>query len=83
MTADYCAPFEGGVVCGTKMKEGSRRSEGVRWCFCCRKRVEFHYIVMVPDGESWYGPYPEIKCSGCNQIDGDLFPGRTREWEEW
>lgn len=82
MSADYCQPFAGGVVCGTRMVESSRTAEGVRWCFACRRRVEFVRIVMVPDGLSYYGPTVDVRCSECGVIDGDLFPGRYREWDE-
>lgn len=82
MSADWCAPFGDAIVCGTNMKEYSRDSEGVKWCFCCRKRVEFVRVIMIPDGPSYYGPSVDIRCSNCEQIDGDLFPGRTREWRE-
>ena len=54
--ADWCAGFDGGVICGTTMTEYSRDSEGDRWCFHCRKRHEFWWVVMVPAGPSWYGP---------------------------
>jgi hypothetical protein len=64
------------------MKEASRTHEGIKWCFSCRKRQEFVRIVMVPDGMSYYGPSIEITCLECKEIDSDLFPGRTREWEE-
>lgn len=82
MSADYCTPIAGGVVCGTRMVESSRTTEGVRWCFTCRRRVEFVRIVMVPDGLSYYGPTVDIRCGECSSIDGDLFPGRCREWDE-
>jgi hypothetical protein len=82
MTADWCVGAGDLVICGTAMKEFSCTSEGIKWCFACRKRVEFHRIVMVPDGISYYGPSIDIRCSACGQIDGDLFPGRAREWEE-
>jgi len=82
MTADYCTPFPGGVICGTRMREHSRRSEGIKWCFHCRTRCEMWRVVAVPDGDSYYGPTVHIECGGCRAVDGDLFPGRTREWEE-
>jgi hypothetical protein len=83
MTADWCTPVGvNGFICGTNMKEASRASEGIKWCFSCRTRREFHRIIMVPDGMSYYGPSIEITCSACGTIDGDLFPGRVREWEE-
>ena len=78
--ADWCEGFGGLVMCGTRMKEDFRRSEGVKWCFHCRKRHEFFYVVMVPDGLSYYGPTPEIQ--GVTPDCSDLFPGWFREWDE-
>jgi hypothetical protein len=64
------------------MVEVVNRPDGeVRWCFVCRKRREFRYIVMAPVTMDWYGPYADIKCAHCRTSDGDLFPGREREWE--
>ena len=64
------------------MVEHSRRSEGIKWCFHCRKRFEFERIVMVPDGLSYYGPEMSVECSNCHEIDSDLFPGWSRGWDE-
>ena len=82
VTADYCTPIPGGVICGTRMREHSRRSEGIKWCFRCRRRCEMWRVVAVPDGESYYGPTVHIECGGCRAVDVDLFPGRIREWDE-
>lgn len=81
-SADYCADLGGVIVCGTSMVEHSRRSEGIKWCFRCRKRVEFERIVMAPDGLSYYGPTVDVECSNCHAIDGDLFPGWYRAYPE-
>jgi hypothetical protein len=60
----------------------STRGDGVRWCFYCRKRVTFTLTVHVPtDPMSYYGPHADIKCER-GHVDGDLFPGRWREWSE-
>ncbi len=88
----------------TPMQETSRRPDGERWCFRCRQRRPFAYVVESPivtawcdldaprgeDGEgvvewstgAWYGPTPSIRCDACGLVDGDLFPGTWREWEE-
>lgn len=59
----------------------SEKSLGERWCFYCRKRIEFVLRVHLPDDPmSYYGPHASIKCEQGHH-DGDLFPGRTREWE--
>jgi hypothetical protein len=65
------------------MKEVARKPDGVRWCFHCRKQREFEFIVHAPVEEfSYYGASPSVRCSVCGQIDGDLFPGGCREWED-
>jgi hypothetical protein len=81
-SADWCAVSGDLAVCGTRMIEHSRRSLGVKWCFQCRTRSEFEWIVMVPDGFSYYGPAVNIKCANCGASDGDLFPGYSREFGE-
>jgi hypothetical protein len=64
------------------MKEIHRETDGERWCFTCRKRREFMYVVTAPVGISYYGPNPSIRCGTCGAIDGDVFPGTSREWAE-
>ncbi len=70
------------------LEETFRRPDGdVRWCFECRARRQFVYIVMSPiqpdDPEDWsyYGPSASIRCETCDTTDSDLFPGTSREWE--
>jgi len=79
-TADWCDVEGDFAICGTRMKEHSRRSQGDKWCFHCRKRHEFFWVVMVPDGPSYYGPNAGIE--GIGSECTDLFPGWTREWDE-
>ena len=80
--ADWCFISDELSVCGTRMKELSRKSDGTHWCFVCRKHSEFEFIVKVPDGFSYYGPSCMVECANCKTVDADLFPGRAREWEE-
>lgn len=61
-------------------KEVFRASIGERWCYTCRKRQDFEYIRSVPIEPSYYEPVDQIECTECRTIDGDLFPGRAREW---
>jgi hypothetical protein len=53
-----------------------------RWCFHCRKRREFRFIVgRDPDFmNDYYGPVPSVECSECHTSDGDMFPGGYRMW---
>ena len=79
-TADWCEVEGDLAICGTRMKEHSRRSMGIKWCFHCRKRHEFFWVVSVPVGISYYGPDADIEGIGSDCTD--LFPGWTREWVE-
>ena len=68
-----------------------REPDGERWCFICRKRREFLYVVTasvidpdIPLDEqtgAWYGPTPHMECGTCTTWDGDCFPGSGRYWE--
>jgi len=80
------------VIChGPQMEETSRNSMGVKWCFKCRKRAEFAWIVMSPvidwndeasiSAAAW-GPTAYSECGNCKQHGGELFPGWTYRWEE-
>lgn len=69
-------------VLRTPMEEIHRESVGVRWCFVCRGRHEFLYLVHATVEPSYYDPNPSIRCGNCGQIDGDCGFGRCREWSE-
>lgn len=72
-----------GAICGERLEEIVRRPDGLeRWCFRCRTKRRFDYVVLAPVGMSYYGPTPAVECATCHLIDGDLFPGNYREWEE-
>jgi hypothetical protein len=76
-TADWCVQSGSVSISGTHMEESSRRSEGIRWCFVCRKRHEFWWVVMTPAGISYYGPTAHME--GISRRCSDLFPGWARE----
>lgn len=78
--ADWCEDSGSFSITGTRMKEHSRESRGIRWCFHCRQRQEFFLVITVPDGLSYYGPSYSI--DGPTSDCTDLFPGREREWSE-
>ena len=79
-----CTPLVGGgSICGEEMREVRREPDGAeRWCYHCRTRRPFDFVVRAPVGPSWYDPNPGVECATCHLRDGDLFPGRYREWEE-
>lgn len=66
---------------GPPMKEIRREptTPPVRWCFVCRKRRQFEFVAQAPIEPSYYGPSFSIVCER-GHSDGDLFPGRVREW---
>ena len=71
------------IICaGPPMKEIARKPDGERWCFRCRRRTQFEYVVTAPVEPSYYGPEPSIRCTQCDHADTDLGFGRYREWEE-
>ena len=65
----------------TPMEEISRRSLGEKYCFVCRRRRDFEHVISAPVGLSYYGPTTQIECTHCGKIDGDVFPGHSREQE--
>jgi len=84
MTAASTAPERSAIhIFWTEPHEEVKREpDGERWCFQCRKRRVFEYVVSAPVEMSYYGPRCSIECSVCHLSDGDLFPGRFREWGE-
>jgi hypothetical protein len=70
-------------ICRVETRIASERPDGEpRWCFYCRKQVAFTRRIHVPvDRMSYYGPHGSIECENGHD-DGDLFPGRWREWGE-
>ena len=69
-------------VCRTPMEEIHRESLGDRWCFHCRRRHEFVYLIRATVEPSYYDPTPSIQGLPCGAQDGDMFPGHEREWGE-
>jgi hypothetical protein len=71
--AVVCMPGETHVV----------KSEGLgeRWCFRCRRKVDFLFTVTSEIEMSYYSPWPQVACMPAGHVDGDLFPGRYREWD--
>lgn len=72
------------VFRGPQMEEASRTPMGTKWCFKCRTRAEFTWIVKAPvidwdDDNSiaaaTIGPYAHSECGNCKQHAGELFPG--------
>lgn len=78
--ADWCVSAGSISICGTDMIERFHESQGIRWCFRCRTRHEFWWVVMAPAGISYYDPTAHMEGikPGCR----DLFPGRYWSFEE-
>lgn len=71
-------------ICWTEpLEEVLRKQDGEeRWCFRCRARRQFEYVVMSPIEMSYYGPSASVECATCHTEDGDCFPGTSRECED-
>lgn len=67
-------------ICRTEMQEVHRENVGVRWCFACRTRTAFVYVVLDTVDPSYFDPVRMVKCGNCGQTDGDCGFGRCREW---
>lgn len=71
-------------------QEIRRETDGKsRWCFVCRKHRDFDLVTRTPilsgdfgDACYYYGPHWQIECTHCKAVDGDLFPGRWRQWDD-
>lgn len=78
-----CRQFGNVIVCGpgtlTVLQE---KPIGERWCFKCRARVDFVDVLLGEVAPSWYAPQWGVKCVNGHE-DGDLFPGRYREYREY
>lgn len=82
------------TICyGPPMKERHRDPMGLKWCFKCRGRHPFDWVVMGADiqydadgqiSSSMYmaEPYAFAECGGCGKHDGQLFPGWSYRWED-
>lgn len=75
---------EGVVICrpGPMERVVEEQDGEPRWCFRCRKVRTFLFVVDREIEPSYYDPNPSVICATCGLSDGDLFPGRIREWEE-
>ncbi len=83
-----CETYGNVTIChGPEMTEHKRWDEGVLWCFQCRKRVQFWQVLRVASIEdiiATMGFWTHDRTMECERghVDGDLFPGRSREWDE-
>lgn len=76
-----CETLGNVTICGPGAWEVIHsESLGFRWCFVCRKRVEFTYEIKSEIQPSYYGPWPAVTCP-LGHLDGDCGFGRYREWE--
>lgn len=78
------------ICTGPTMREATRDPMGVRWCFKCRGRHAFEWVVLSPVidwddeasiGSAMWGPTAHSECGGCGQHGGELFPGWVYNWE--
>ena len=72
-----CQQFGNVIICGPSATTVlSKESAGIKWCFVCRKRVEFTE-TWKRDESPYYDPWLVMECEH-GHSDGDLFPGRER-----
>lgn len=69
-----------GHICRTPGKSKTIKRQ-VRWCFGCRKRVNYKLVLFVPEPYSYYDPSTSWECPTCKE-DHTLFPGMFYESEE-
>ena len=74
-----CFEIDGGFICKSETVTVRTVQVGVRWCFVCRKRVEFTDTLKADAQPSYYDPFWVRKCQS-GHADGDLFPGWYREY---
>lgn len=78
-----CTSLGDVIVCrGPQMVEGRREFDRVRWCFQCRAHLKHDAVLMVPVGESYYGPHWRLACERCDRDCAD-FPGTYRDGPRW
>lgn len=81
-----CLTAPGIVMCTAGPLTEVRRTPypHARWCFTCRERTTFDYVVFHPsqDASELDGPEAEIQCHTCRTTDSDLFPGNFRPFIE-
>lgn len=76
-----CKTYGNLTICSPgEVKTIAEESVGIKWCFICRSRVQFTDVLKGEIGPSYYGPWWSRICSA-GHLDGDLFPGRYREYE--
>lgn len=71
-------------ICGPRSyRLVSLRTHRVAWCFRCRKhRAHMEKVEAPTDIEDMmWGPIARVYCAACGLTDGDMFPGRWREWD--
>lgn len=69
-----------GAICGPAIVAQERAPERTSWCFRCRHVTDHERTVSHPGPGSYWGPSVDVRCTECGTIDGDIFPGMSREW---
>lgn len=67
------------ALCGPATEVVATREVGVKWCFRCRVRSVFTDTLRATVEPSYWEPFWTRRCER-GHIDGDLFPGWSREW---
>jgi len=78
-----CVEYENGfTVCFTDPMEKEVLHTETKWCFGCRKHLDYFWTVWTPKEFSYYGPHSAWVCSRCGN-DRTLFGDREYEQADY
>lgn len=80
-TADWCATDGAVAICGTRMREHPRRSEGERY-FCSRWAMEDHYHLVLANPRPLPSPIPATGRLGLWRPDDTLAAAITEQFAD-
>lgn len=52
----------------------------VAYCFHCRKDTAHLQTLVETAAATYWGPKIQVNCGECGAVDGDIFPGRERNY---
>lgn len=50
------------------------------FCFHCRKDTTHFQTLVEKTTPTYWGPTSKVVCGDCGSIDGDIFPGKDRNY---
>ena len=74
-----CEQYGNLTICRTPGHTEKTDDSKVAWCFGCRKRRTFHWMVFFPEIPSYYDPHGYWQCEQTEsekwRNHSDVFPG--------